>query len=380
MSAHARAAAATPEKIVRSSRDPEELRRRLERWLRARLPHAEPGVTSLQGTSANGMSSETLLVVAEWSEDGKRGPHPMVVRVAPAGGDVPVFPSYRLDHQFQVIRSVGELTSVPVPRVGWYEPDASVLGAPFFTMERLSGVVPPDVPPYTFGNNWLYDATPAQRRTLQDATVDVLATLHRIDRPEQRFAFLDAGAGGASPLRRRLQRSRDWYEWVAADFTRSPLIDAAFAWLEANFPREEGPPVLCWGDSRIGNVMYRDFRPVAVLDWEMACVGPPELDVLWLVYAHRVFEEINEALGLPPMPAFLRADEVCAHYQALTGYPCRDLEWFMTHAAVQFSIVGLRTGQRAIHFGERERPADVDELLYNRAGVARKLSGVPWIG
>jgi aminoglycoside phosphotransferase (APT) family kinase protein len=302
----------------------------------------------------------------------------MVARVAPAGVDVPVFPSYDLDEQFEVIRMVGDLTSVPVPKVWWYEPDPGVLGTSFFTMERLEGVVPPDVPPYTFGDNWLYDASPSDRRTLQDETVAVLAGLHAIDRPGERFAFLDKSGSDATPLRKRLQRSRDWYEWVAADFMRSPLIDATFAWLEENFPDDEGPTVLSWGDSRIGNMMYRDFTPVAVLDWEMACLGPPELDLSWLVYSHRVFEEITSVFELPGMPDFLRADDVCTTYEQLTGYRCGDLEWFMMHGAVQFAIVFLRTGQRAIHFGEEEQPADIDDIIRNRAGIERKLAGVPW--
>jgi aminoglycoside phosphotransferase (APT) family kinase protein len=369
----------TVERVTRSSRDPAWMRERLEAWLRGRLP-AEAGakLVSLQGTSANGMSSETLLVVAEWAERGARREHPLVVRVAPAGVDVPVFPRYELGEQFDVMRAVGELTSVPVPRVWWNEPDASVLGTPFFAMERLDGLVPPDVPPYTFGNNWLFDASPAERRTLQDETVAVLAGLHAIDEPEKRFAFLDRTGSRATPLRRRLQRTRDWYEWIAADFVRSPLIDAALAWLEQNFPEREGPAVLNWGDARIGNMMFRDFRPVAVLDWEMACVAPRELDVAWLAYSHRVFQEINVAFSLPGLPDFLRAADVCATYERLTGYRCADIEWHMTHAAAQYSIVFLRTGQRAIHFGEREQPAQVDELLFNRAGLERKLAGLDW--
>jgi aminoglycoside phosphotransferase (APT) family kinase protein len=365
--------------VVRSSRDPAQMRGRLEDWLRTQLPaDADPKVLSIEGTSANGMSSETLLLSAEWSEGDRRTEHPMVARVAPADVDVPVFSSYDLDDQFEVIRQVGELTSVPVPKVWWYEPDPSVLGTPFFTMERLEGVVPPDVPPYTWGDNWLYDATPEQRRTLQDETVGVLAGIHAIDKPQERFAFLDRSDSDASPLRKCLQRTRDWYEWCAADFVRSPLIDAGFAWLEENFPDEEGPTVLSWGDSRIGNMMFRDFKPVAVLDWEMACLGPPELDVSWVCYTHRVFEEITAVFELPGMPDFLRASDVCATYEQLTGYRCNDLEWFMTHGAVTFAIVFLRTGQRAIHFGEQEQPEDIDDIIRNRVGLEQKLAGVPW--
>ena len=170
--------------VTRSSRDPGEMRSRLEDWLRSKLPaDADPEVRSLRGTEANGMSSETLLMETAWTEAGERQDHPMVARVAPAGVDVPVFPSYDLDHQFEVIRQVGELTDVPVPKVYWYEADPAVLGTPFFTMERLEGVVPPDVPPYTFGGNWLADADPADRRRLQDESVAVLAGIHAIDRP-----------------------------------------------------------------------------------------------------------------------------------------------------------------------------------------------------
>ena len=124
----------------------------------------------------------------------------MVARVAPAGVDVPVFPSYDLDDQFEVIRQVGELTSVPVPKVWWYEPDPAVLGTPFFTMERLDGVVPPDVPPYTFGDNWLYDAVagrPAHACRTRPSACWPAST--SIDRPEERFAFLDHERVGRQP-------------------------------------------------------------------------------------------------------------------------------------------------------------------------------------
>ena len=52
-----------------------------------------------------------------------------------------------------------------------------------------------------------------------------------------------------------------------------PLIERTFAALDKTRPHE-GPTVLNWGDSRIGNMMFHDFAPVAVLDWEMAALGP----------------------------------------------------------------------------------------------------------
>lgn len=71
-------------------------------------------------------------------------------------------------------------------------------------------------------------------------------------------------------------------------------------------------PVLVWGDSRIGNVLYRDFSPVAVLDWEMATIEPRELDIAWISYAHIVFQELAGRAGLPGMPDFLRTDDIAA--------------------------------------------------------------------
>ena len=55
-----------------------------------------------------------------------------------------------------------------------------MLGTPFFLMDYVDGVVPPDVMPYTFGGNWFADAPAERQRELQDATVEVLAKLHSI--------------------------------------------------------------------------------------------------------------------------------------------------------------------------------------------------------
>ena len=74
--------------------------------------------------------------------------------------------------------------------------------------------------------------------------------------------------------------------------------------------------MLAWGDSRIGNVLYQDFRPVAVLDWEMATVGPRELDVAWIIFAHMVFQELAGLAGLPGLPDVMREEDVRGHLGA----------------------------------------------------------------
>jgi aminoglycoside phosphotransferase (APT) family kinase protein len=354
-----------PLEMQRSSRSPEVIRARLGDWLRTHEPDAE--ITDLQGTSANGMSSDTLMVDANWSG----APHRLVVRVAPDLTDVPVFPSYDLTRQFELIRAVGEQTTVPVPQVFWNEPSDGPLGAPFFVMSRIDGIVPPDMMPYNFGSSWLFDASADEQRRLQDATVDLLAELHDMAAPE----FLEFDESGDTALRRHVAHTRAWYDFAARDTGRSALVEQGFDWLDAHWPGGESAAVVSWGDSRIGNVLYRDFRPVAVLDWEMAGVGPREIDLAWFIHAHRVFEDLATMLGLPGMPDFMRRDDVVNRYAAASGYQPADLDFYEVYCAVQWGIVYLRTGARQVHFGEREMPPDPDELLYNREPLQRMLAG-----
>ena len=364
----------TPPVVTRSGRDLNEIQTKLQSWLASKLPaKAAPIISDLVGTSANGMSSETLIMHASWNTGNRRVDHPMVARLAPRADDVPVFANYDLDVQFSVLRKVRELTSVPVPRVWWYENDPSIVGSPFFTMEKIDGAIPTDVMPYNFGDNWLFDAAVTERRTLQDATVAMIAELHSIGNLDENFPELPAAASDATELRAHFGRTLVWYEWVAANFTRSPLIDRLITKLDAQFPTHTTPTVLSWGDSRIGNVIYQDFKPVAALDWEMVGFGPPELDVFWLAYAHEVFEDIAAQFSLPGLPNFLRPDDVATTYESLTGHACRDAEWFLGYAALQYAIVFLRVGQRAIHFGDQAMPDDIDDLLHNRPGLERRL-------
>ena len=183
-------------RLQHSSRDVSTLPDVMSAWLSTVMPGGvAPQITVESGVDANGMSSETIILTGRWDEDGQRREEKWVARVAPTAQDVPVFASYRMDHQFDVIRLVGEKTDVPVPRVRWLEPTGSVLGTPFFLMDYVEGQVPPDVMPYTFGNNWFADSPAERQRELQDSTVEVIAKLHSIPDPETTFGFLADGAG-----------------------------------------------------------------------------------------------------------------------------------------------------------------------------------------
>ncbi|MGE0219280.1 phosphotransferase family protein [Mycolicibacterium sp.] len=364
-------------RLQRSSRDMTNVPAALSRWLSTRVPDTAPVITVDSGIDSNGMSSETILLTGRWHQGLTPVEQRWVARVAPTDADVPVFEHYRLDHQHEVMRLVAELTDVPVPRVRWLESTGEILGRPFFLMDRVDGVVPPDVMPYTFGDNWLYDATEEQKRLLQDRTVEVLAELHSIPNAQQIFGFLqDVDPPGETALHRHFGWLKNWYAFAVPDIGRSALVERALAWLDDHFPESVAAtePVLVWGDSRIGNVIYQDFAPVAVLDWEMATVGPREFDIAWISFAHMVFQELTRLAGLPGMPDFLREDDVRATYRDLTGIEIGDLHWFYVYSAVVWCCVFMRTGARRVHFGETEKPDEVESLFYH-ASLLKRLIG-----
>jgi len=148
-----------------------------------------------------------------------------------------------------------------------------------------------------------------------------------------------------------------------------PIIERSLTWLEEHWPPGHGPDVLCWGDARIGNIIYQDFEPAAVLDWEMASLGPRELDVAWFVFLHRFFQDIADFFGVPGLPGFLRRSDVERSYQEMTGCPLRDMDFYLVYAAVRHAIVMARIKRRMIHFGEDEVPAERDDYVLHRASL-----------
>ncbi|WP_405560058.1 phosphotransferase family protein [Streptomyces sp. NBC_01180] len=357
-----------------TTRDPQELGRRLAAWLGTRLPGARVG--DLTTPASNGMSSETLL----FGIDGPAVPvASCALRLAADPAAYTVFPAYDMERQYRVMGLVAAHTDIPVPRVLWLETDPGPLGAPFFVMEQAHGRVPPDVMPYTYEGNWLYSATDAERAVLEEATLRVLAGLHRQFPAVEADFLLPAGEG--SPLRRHVNEQRAYYAWVVDGLPPSPLIERAFERLEELWPGDEGPAVLCWGDARIGNIVYDGFEPAAVLDWEMAAFGPCELDLGWTLYLHRFFQDLTEGSGLPGLPGLLRRENAERRYAELTGHTPRDMDFHLLYAALRHAIVMLRIAYRQVHFGEVRVPADPDAMILHRASLEALVGGAyDWSG
>ncbi|MFM9373561.1 phosphotransferase family protein [Streptomyces sp. Da 82-17] len=354
-----------------TTRDPEELARRLAAWLDTRLPGAR--ATAVTVPESNGMSSETLL----FDLDHPRPPlRACALRLAADPDAYTIFPVYDMRRQYDTMRLVGEHTGIPVPRVLWLEEDPGPLGAPFFVMERVDGRVPPDVMPYTYEGNWLHAASDAERAGLEDATLRIIARLH--DRfPVEQARFLEL-PGDGSALHRHVEAQRAYYAWVVDGRPRSPLIERAFDRLAELWPDDAGAPVLNWGDARIGNIVYDGFTPAAVLDWEMAALAPREVDLGWTVYLHRFFQDLTVSFGQPGLPDFLRRDRIEARYAELTGHTPRAMDFYTLYAALRHAVVMLRVAYRQVHFGEAAVPDDPDRLILHHDSLAAMVQGSYW--
>jgi aminoglycoside phosphotransferase (APT) family kinase protein len=360
---------------LRAGRDRTELRQRLAAWLARRLPGAMLG--ELEVPESNGLSSETVLFEVTWHDAEGEHRQRCAARLSPEESAAPVFPVYDLWRQFEVMRLVGERSAAPVPTTLWYEPDRSALGTPFFVMERVDGLVPADVMPYPFGS-WLSEASAQDQRRLQDAALRTLAAIHQAEVSPRELSFLELDRPGASALRRHVADTAAYYEWVVSDGARSPLVERCFAWLEDHWPAQEAGATISWGDSRIGNMVFRDFEPVAVLDWEMAATAPPEVDLGWMIYMHRWLDDIALEAGLEGMPGFMQRDQAAATYEEASGHTPRDLDFYCLYAALRMAVVISRVGRRRVLFGEMAMPEDPDELIMHRASLEAMLEGSYW--
>ena len=362
-------------KMTVSERSIPALTAALQDWLAGRSPGpGRPTVSGVAMPDSGGLSSTSVLFEASWpGEDaGRRGRY--VARMAPEPSAVPVFPRYDLPLQFELISRVAGCCQIPLPALRWNEPEGGRLGTPFFVMDHVDGRVPLDNPPYVF-SGWVLEAAPEERARLQRASVAILAELHAIPDPAAMFPALRP-PGGQDTLRCHVEGQRDYYAWaLAGDGLRVPIIERSLDWLERHWPRDPGPDVLCWGDARIGNIIYQGFEPAAVLDWEMAALGPRELDVGWFVFLHRFFQDIAEFFGERGLPDFLLRSDVERCYRELTGWRLRDMDFYLTYAALRHAIIMARIKRRMIHFGEDQAPDDPDDYVMHRASLEQLLAG-----
>jgi aminoglycoside phosphotransferase (APT) family kinase protein len=206
----------------------------------------------------------------------------------------------------------------------WQEHDASVLGRPFYVMERVDGSIPPDNPGHHFVG-WVKDLAPREQETLLDSAMAAMASIHRVDWRAAGFAELGDGS-----LDHDIEWWRRYRSWAGIEV---PRIDAAFEWCDANRPPEP-EPALVWGDARLGNLIFAPDHSVrAVLDWEMVTLGPPELDLGWYLFLERVVLTFT-----PQLPGFGDHATITARYEHHLGRSVGHMQWYELWGGVRSAL------------------------------------------
>jgi aminoglycoside phosphotransferase (APT) family kinase protein len=324
-------------------RDLEADGKKFERWLHQRLPGAtDLRMSPLVSPTSSGFSNETLLFDLSWNEDGQARSEKLVVRIQPVGYQV--FPEYDLGLQFRTMQLLAS-TDVPVPRMLWLEnDDTELFGAPFYVMAQVAGRVPTDQPPYHAGG-WMHDITPAEREAIWLGGFESMARIHRLDLDATGFGFLRRPELGATALEQEIAYYEKYFEWASCG-RENPVLEAAHEWLVANKPTGE-PEGLVWGDARIGNIIFDDTTPAAVLDWEMVSCGSPERDVGWAIFLDRHHSEGIETPRLEGFPSY--ADTI-AYYEEKSGHRIRNLDYYQVFTGWRFGIIMLRIAQQLLHY------------------------------
>jgi aminoglycoside phosphotransferase (APT) family kinase protein len=309
-------------------------------------PPALTGLARAQGGQAN----ETVLV--------DLGPgHPgMVVRLPPLQ---PTFPDYDLAPQALVQNAVAA-SGVPAPAPAVVVADPDWIGTPFLAMPRLAGDIPGPAP---FFDPYVRDAGPAVQRVMHDRLLDVVADVHAVD---WEAAQLGAALPGAR-LHDAVTRWVDYVDW-SSEGDPLPALQQALDWCARHVPAERAA-VLLWGDVRLGNLVFDPARRVtAVLDWDLASLGPREMDLGW----HFGLEFMMEALFGGRLPGLSDPGEELERYERRTGYEVRDLAWHEVFALARALAINDR--HQRITGDTRRRQNPMGDILLARLQTA--ASGV----
>jgi len=351
------------------TRDLGDVRRAFVDWLAAHLisegTQASGLDVELTSYAAGGYSNEIIFVDAAYVDAscvdaGEQRSQQLVLRLPPDGPSL--FPAYDLAMQVAVQVAVGQ-HGVPVPDPVTLESDERWLGAPFLVMPRVDGHNTGELP---VADPWVTSASVDQQRTLHEGFLDALARIHQTPWEGQPVAAHLRGAGAS------LEDEVRWWEeltdWTF-DGTPPPALVDAFAWCRGHLPAEEPPASVLWGDVRLGNVIFDDdFAPVAVLDWEMASIGPAELDLAW----YTALEGMTEHFFGQRVEGFLTSDEIVARHEQALGRALVDVAWFEVFAMCRSTALNLRADRLAsFRLGKPPRSTENHALLdYTLACIA----------
>jgi aminoglycoside phosphotransferase (APT) family kinase protein len=269
-----------------------------------------------------GHSNETFYIT--------RGTQEWVLRRPPRGPLLPT--AHDVLREYRVLKALNN-SPVPTPRVLLACEDTSIIGAPFYLMERVHGhIIRESLPPY--------GGDAAGRQAISRALIDALVALHSVD--WQAVGLGDFGRP-AGYIERQLRR---WTGQLEKSRQRPlPDLDAVTAWLQAHVP-VSGPSTIVHGDFRLDNVMYAEDEPrvVAIFDWEMATIGDPLADVGYLLSFWREPGDpepafTTETWRVMEQPGFMTRAELSAYYAERSGRSVQALDFYEALAIWKLAIL-----------------------------------------
>jgi aminoglycoside phosphotransferase (APT) family kinase protein len=311
----------------------------------------------------SGYSNETLVGRVAYRDGQQLREQRFVLRIQPT--EHQLFVTADAIRQAKVMAAIAESSTLPVPGIMFSEADPSILGAPFFVMDFVDGRIPSDIPSW-HAHGWTTSLEPGQLERLYRNAIGALADLHALDL-EPRFTFL-AAADGRSPLDSYLANLTAWHHWCGSNpLLDEPTVHDVLEWLPSHRPTCTRTSLL-WGDARVGNMVFaQDFAVAALLDWEGACIGPPEVDVAWWL----IFEDyLSEAQGLTRLQGVLDRESTITAYERLSGQPLCDLPYYEVLAGFALVLITARLAEVLVRAG-RMRPTSSPEFFSRAIDVTR---------
>ncbi|MDO8777652.1 MAG: phosphotransferase family protein [Burkholderiaceae bacterium] len=281
----------------------------------------------------------------------------LVLRKQPGGGNL--LPSaHAVDREYRVMTALAN-SEVPVPRTLLYCDDRSVVGTPFYVMERLEGRI--------FPHYRLREVPVAEKKALFFAMADTLARLHAVDWAAAGLA--DFGRPGNYFSRQIGRWTRQWEMSRTAD---NPDVERLIKWLPEHIPPGD-ETCISHGDFRLANLMFHPVEPrvIAVLDWELSTLGHPLADVAYSCMPwYTLPTEFDGIRGLDwpglgiPLP-----EEYLAHYRKCSGREESVTAFHLAFSQFRFAVILEGIAARAL---AGNAAAEDAAAVGNQAGAIAK--------
>lgn len=261
----------------------------------------------------------------------RSGSQEWVLRRPPFGNQVKS--AHDMGREYRVLLGLSPVFA-PAPRPLVFCDDESVLGAPFYVMERRRGLIlrrdwPPELP-----------CEPQLLRDMCGSLIDTLADLHAVN-------LHDAGLADFGKPDGYVQRQVEGWtkRYRDAETDQVPEMDAAAKWLSERMPAESGA-ALIHNDFKFDNVAFDPQHPErvsTVFDWEMATIGDPLMDLgttlgYW-VEPSEIGQLSASFVGPTWLPGALTRKELVDRYLERRGVPWRDMRYYHVFGLFKIAVI-----------------------------------------